>query len=310
MTASASSFIGFRFCSFFSFAFTLLSFSSSFFSLRFWAGRKETVVPSTPSSSCSVGTTRRGALAGTQPTVTAAPCGSATPDRGAGRVPRGGAVARCSSPGPLSTVTPQARRAVHCDEGPSPAPWSSSRVGAILGAADPCDGGNSCRRARRVQPSLATRRCATSSGKWHWWWWWCRRLSRPAVSIQERTVNAANFGGHVPVDVAPRPFTSVQVPRYLIDVGAMSRRASLREALYVQDVEGMRQACSGAHADAGTLSPAINTSIATARASGRCATQERSTRNPPKVSTNRDPSAHCKECADSQVQWVQNPPAS
>ena len=58
---------------------------------------------------------------------------------------------------------------------------------------------------------------------------------------------------------------------------AQKKSLLLREALHVQDVEGMRQACFGAHVDAGTLSPAIHTLIGTERASGRRATRKRST---------------------------------
>ena len=49
-----------------------------------------------------------------------------------------------------------------------------------------------------------------------WWWRWCRRLSRPAVSIQERTANAANFGGHVPVDMTPTAVCLCTRPHLLL----------------------------------------------------------------------------------------------
>ena len=44
-------------------------------------------------------------------------------------------------------------------------------------------------------------------------------------------------------------------------LGAKPRRASLRGALHVQDVGGMRQACSSAHMDAGTLSQQPNVPV-------------------------------------------------
>ena len=74
-------------------------------------------------------------------------------------------VGRSTSRGTPLALRPQAPRAVHCGGGPSPAPWpqSAPRVGATLGAGDPCDGGNSHRHIPCVQPSLASRLCATSS---------------------------------------------------------------------------------------------------------------------------------------------------
>ena len=84
------------------FNFRLLSFSSSFFSSRFSAWRKETVLPSTLSSSCSVGTTNK-APAATYMPVTAAPCASGSSGiprrfsgRGASSLPRASYVSRTS----------------------------------------------------------------------------------------------------------------------------------------------------------------------------------------------------------------------
>ena len=107
-----------------------------------------------------------------------------------------------------------------------------------------------------------------------------------------RSTLASFFWAPCPCGHAPQPCTCMQDHQNLPQrPRAKPRRASLREALHVQDVEGMRQACIGAHVDAGTLNPAINTLIATARASGRRATLESSTRNPLEVSTNSDASA-------------------
>ena len=45
------------------------------------------------------------------------------------------------------------------------------------------------------------------------WWWWCGPVCSAHVSVDMNARDAPNYGGHVPVDMAPRPCTCVQSPK-------------------------------------------------------------------------------------------------